>query len=123
MSGDFSTLDELFESDPYDPQVAELRERKISEVTDAVETRKLAFLEGRRLAYVATLIHGNATPEQRKRVVDDIKRFARGDNTVFHENDRIHALLTGRQEVFVRINDHLTMTLDQLVDKYDPPKQ
>ena len=51
-------------------------------------------------------------------VLMDLKRFCRGDESAFHPNDRVNALLQGRQEVWLRIMDHLKLSMDDLALKY-----
>jgi hypothetical protein len=51
-------------------------------------------------------------------VLDDLARFCRGNRTAFDPDPRIHALLTGRQETWIRIMDHLRLSLDDLIERY-----
>lgn len=51
-------------------------------------------------------------------VFGDLSRFCRGDRTAFDADPRVHALLTGRQEVWIRIMDHLRLPLDELIERY-----
>lgn len=56
-------------------------------------------------------------------VLKDLKRFCRADESCFHADARIHAVLEGRREVILRIQDFLTLTIDELVDKYGKAPQ
>jgi hypothetical protein len=48
----------------------------------------------------------------------DLKAFCRGDVTPWDADPRVHALLTGRYEVYLRIMQHVTLSQDQLVEAY-----
>ncbi len=51
-----------------------------------------------------------------QRVLADLARFCRAlpTQTVFDPDPRVHALLTGRNEVFKRIANHLNLSEDDL---------
>lgn len=51
-------------------------------------------------------------------VLIDLARFCRADDTCFHEDPRLHAVLEGRREVWLRIQKHLNLTTDQLYAVY-----
>ena len=51
-------------------------------------------------------------------VLDDLRGFCRGDRSTFHPDARSHALLEGRREVWLRIQQHLELTPDQLLVLY-----
>jgi hypothetical protein len=51
-------------------------------------------------------------------VMIDLARFCRANETCFHEDARMHAVLEGRREVFLRIQQHLNLTEQQLFDLY-----
>lgn len=51
-------------------------------------------------------------------VLENLARFCRADATTFHLDARAHALLEGRREVWLRIQEYLTSTADQLLNKY-----
>lgn len=53
-------------------------------------------------------------------VMDDLRNFCRGEETAWHDSERIHCLLTGRQEVFQRIADHTRLSADVLWERYAP---
>ena len=44
----------------------------------------------------------------------DLAMFCRADETCFHSDPRIHAVLEGRREVWIRIKQFLTMEPEQL---------
>lgn len=51
-------------------------------------------------------------------VLYDLAKFCRADETCFHEDPRLHAVLEGRREVFLRIQKHLNLTPEQLYALY-----
>lgn len=75
--------------------------------------RAKGFLRGRRLDYLTTF---KGVPQER--VLADLARFCRAGRTTFHADPRVHATLEGRREVWLRIQNHLQMTEDQLFQLY-----
>lgn len=53
-----------------------------------------------------------------REVLEDLSRFCRATETTFHEDPRVHAVLEGRREVFLRIMDHIGMGSEELFEKY-----
>lgn len=53
-----------------------------------------------------------------KRVLKDLARFCKANETTFHEDPRIHAVLEGRREVFLRILNHINLTSEQFLKKF-----
>jgi hypothetical protein len=51
-------------------------------------------------------------------VLADLARFCRANDTTFHADDRAHALLEGRREVWLRISQHLHLDADELFHLY-----
>lgn len=49
-----------------------------------------------------------------QRVLIDLARFCRANETCFDADPRIHAVAEGRREVWLRIQDHLRLTPEQL---------
>lgn len=47
-------------------------------------------------------------------VLRDLARFCRANVSTFHENDRAHALAEGRREVWLRIQNHLNLSPQEL---------
>jgi HD superfamily phosphohydrolase len=47
-------------------------------------------------------------------VLRDLAKFCRAHETTFHSNPRVQAALEGRREVWLRIEQHLKMTPDEL---------
>jgi hypothetical protein len=60
-------------------------------------------------------------------VLQDLAKFCRADQTCFDADPRIHAVLEGRREVWLRIQQHLNLTSDQLYAIFTgrglPPEQ
>lgn len=53
-----------------------------------------------------------------QRVLQDLAKFCRADSSCFHEDPRLHAVLEGRREVWLRIAKHLNLTPEQLYALY-----
>jgi hypothetical protein len=53
-------------------------------------------------------------------VLADLAKFCRADETTFHADARIHAVLEGRREVWLRIQRHLNMTPTELLEHWNP---
>lgn len=53
-------------------------------------------------------------------VLEDLARFCRADETTFHTDGRVSALMEGRREVWLRITKHLNLTPDELVKYFNP---
>lgn len=51
-----------------------------------------------------------------ERVLADLMQFCRAHESTFHENDRVAANLDGRREVWLRIQQHLRLSPDELFD-------
>lgn len=62
-----------------------------------------------------------------KIVLLDLAKFCRAHDTTFDADPRQHAVLEGRREVFLRIQRHIHLTEDQLMDlhsiKYLPKEK
>jgi len=53
-----------------------------------------------------------------ERVMQDLKVFCRADKSCFHPDSRIHAVAEGRREVYLRIQQHLTLAPEELAELY-----
>lgn len=51
-------------------------------------------------------------------VLKDLANFCRANESTFSPDDRIHAVLEGRREVFLRIENHLNLSSEDLWKKY-----
>lgn len=70
-------------------------------------------LGARRYAYRATFKGPHA-----EIVLMDLARFCRAHQSTFLPDARAHAVLEGRREVFLRIQNHLKLTDEQLWELY-----
>ena len=76
------------------------------------------FLSRRKYAYVRTFMN---PPGQE--VLEDLAKFCRAAETCFNPDPRIHAVLEGRREVWLRIQRHLQLTDEQLFALHVPATQ
>lgn len=51
-------------------------------------------------------------------VMDDLAKFCRANESTYHVDARAHALMEGRREVFLRIQEFLSLNADQMLEKY-----
>lgn len=72
-----------------------------------------ALLMKRRFAYQATFRAPTA-----QLVLADLARFCRANQSTFHTDERAHALLEGRREVWLRIAQHLNLSPEELFALY-----
>lgn len=75
------------------------------------------FLNGRRAAYRATFLNPRG-----EEVLADLAAFCRANEPTFDPDPRVHAILEGRREVWLRIQRHLQLTEDQLWDLHNPKR-
>lgn len=80
-----------------------------------VKQRVLDFLTTRKRAYQFTFKDDDVDA---KAVLKDLAKFCRADKSTFHEDPRAHAVLEGRREVWLRIQNYLQLTPDQLWELY-----
>lgn len=85
----------------------------ISEIKQAV----VNFLGWRRQQYLHTFDN-----EPGKNVLADLATFCRANESAFHPDPRIHAVLEGRREVFLRIQQHLKLSDEELFEIYGRKK-
>lgn len=100
--------------DPFDPQdvVRGAANRQVA--IDQAQDATARLLRTRQEAYRRIFVPSGDLDV----VLSDLGRFCRGDRSAFDADQRIHALLTGRQEVWIRIMDHIKLPLDDLIEKY-----
>lgn len=70
------------------------------------------FLRGRSKDYLLTFKHNTSG----QRVLADLAKFCRADRPTWSEDPRHHARLEGRREVWLRIEQHLRLTPEQLYE-------
>ena len=76
---------------------------------------KRVYLKARKQSY-----HDVFKGPSSELVTDDLRRFCRADETTFHPDPRVEGILQGRREVWLRIQNHLNLSPDDLVALYDP---
>jgi hypothetical protein len=107
-------------ADPLDPNDIQAAEQLALETREEIVTRKQTMLRARRDSY-RRLFAGNALTGDADMVLGDLKRFCRGNQTPWDADPRVHALLTGRFEVYNRIVNHLNMSFDDLWEMLEGP--
>lgn len=75
------------------------------------------FLQWRRQQYLMTFDN-----EAGKEVLADLAKFCRANETTFNPDPRVHAVLEGRREVWLRIASHLNLSDDELYELYGRKK-
>ena len=83
----------------------------MSEIIEKVKT----FLTSRKRAYQFTFSEENVYAQA---VLKDLAKFCRATDSAFHEDPRAHAVLEGRREVWLRIQNYLQLSPDELWEKY-----
>jgi hypothetical protein len=78
--------------------------------------RLFDFLKRRRQNYQLTFRNDNYAAQE---VLIDLAQFCRANQTTFHSDPRISAVLQGRHEVWLRISNHLHLTSEQLFALYN----
>lgn len=73
------------------------------------------ILISRRIAYHQVF---NPDSIHAKMVLKDLARFCRATDSSFHRDERAHALLEGRREVWLRIQKHLKLDQEQFLRSY-----
>lgn len=73
------------------------------------------FLLDKKKAY--SLIFKNESPHT-KEVLADLEKFCRANESCFHQDPRLHAVLEGRREVFLRIKKYIETPIDELVEEH-----
>jgi hypothetical protein len=96
--------------DPFDVATAHSTAREDQETAIAVQQ---AALRARQSAYIR-VFSDHAITGDGAVVLADLRRFCRGGQTPWSDDQRVHALLTGRHEVYTRITQHMGMSFDDL---------
>lgn len=73
------------------------------------------FLFGRQLSYLRTFDEKNRDAQA---VLKDLAKFCRANEPTFHTEERVHAMLEGRREVWLRIQQHLQLDEEDLWKLY-----
>lgn len=81
------------------------------------------FLEHRVFAALKYFVRRRQTAYRRvfsgpqgRLVLEDLARFCRANESTFHPEERISSRLDGRREVFLRIQQHLNLSPDDVFD-------
>jgi hypothetical protein len=110
--------EEFIDLDPLDPEDVQSQDAVHIRQRDEAIERAQQYLRDRRDAY-RRYFSGTGGPGDRRLVMEDLRRFCRGGETAWDEDPRRHALLTGRQEVYQRIIDHLELEFDDMWMRYN----
>lgn len=73
------------------------------------------FLRTRQQAYRQTF-----AGEYSRKVLTDLAKFCRANESTFHTDPRMEGVLQGRREVWLRISKHLNLTDEQLQSYFNP---
>ena len=84
--------------------------RAVDAYLEARENKARTLLRDRQVNYRLAL---GGAPGQA--VLEDLAWFCRADQTTFHPDPRVHALMEGRREVWLRIKEHLDLDLEDLL--------
>lgn len=84
----------------------------MSEVFQDAIDRLKNFLVTRKQAYCQVF---KLEDKFAKTVLEDLAQFCRANETTFHADPRVHAVLEGRREVFLRITAHLELDSAELM--------
>ena len=77
----------------------------------AIKLRNL--FNSRKQAYSFTF---NLKDQSNRVVLEDLAKFCRANDTTFTKDDRLSAVLEGRREVWLRIQNYLNLSVDELYD-------
>lgn len=58
-----------------------------------------------------------------RKVIKDLSQFCRAETSTFHPDPRVHAVLEGRREVFLRIKKHLGYDTEKFLETYGINKE
>lgn len=105
------------DTDPLDEQALyDEAEGKKQAARNAIEETKV-MLQAKGESY-RRLLGGTPMEGDREKVMLDLAKFCRAYESTFDANQRIHAVLEGRREVWLRIADFLNLDRDALFVKY-----
>lgn len=106
------------EVDFFDPavQLEQEAKRRVATEDNAEEAHRL--LRRRQEAYTRVFVHGAPMGDDVDVVMKDLAKFCRAYDSTFHVDSRVHAMLEGRREVFMRIMDYTRLDHDTLFVKY-----
>ena len=79
--------------------------------------RAQEFLRTRHQAYKQVFKPESVYTE---RVLEDLAKFCRADESTFHPDARVEGIMQGRREVWLRLHHHLKLSEDELFALYKP---
>lgn len=106
--------DDIFEGDPFDPEVVRATENKTYESAQNESDAAKAWLATRKQAYMAVFNPGNRTQGDIDIVLKDLGLFCRAMETRYAPDETRRNMLEGRAEVFYRILSHTRLDTDTL---------
>lgn len=77
----------------------------------STKDRLQKYFQRRSIAYRRVFSKQNVFTNE---VLQDLAKFCKIHKTSFHPDPRVHALIAGRQEVFLRIMENLNLTIEEL---------
>jgi hypothetical protein len=78
-------------------------------------TAQRQAIEAVRQSY-ARLFAGQPVDGDAEIVAADLRRFCRAESTTFHPDARLAAMLDGRREVWLRIHQFSTMSVEEIIE-------
>ena len=84
----------------------------------AEKSKLFTFFQERAIAY--SQVFGGKTTFTHT-VVEDLKKFCRATESTFHKDPHTAAYLEGRRDVWLRIEEFLTLNAEQLLEKHTRP--
>jgi len=78
-----------------------------------VKKQQLQLIRDRQIVYRHLFAGANSDA-----VLKDLAVFCRADSSTFNANTHVAAHLDGRREVWLRIQDYLNLTVEELWGKY-----
>ncbi len=107
--------DEFVDSDPFDPHTDDQDAANLKAALNNKENQSRILIENRIGAYMRMFKEGTPSRADRELVLADIEMFCRYNQSVFTDSERLTNLLLGRQEVALRIHEHLRMSVDEML--------
>lgn len=77
------------------------------------ESKIRGLIQSRSVAYSQTFLKDSVHV---KTVLKDLAKFCRAHESTFNADARLHAVLEGRREVWLRIEEHLNLSIDEIYD-------
>jgi len=110
------------EPDPFLPEAQAMEDALEEKQTEQAEDEIRNGIERLQNAYRRVFEKGTPSQDDRAMVMRDLEIFTRGERTPWHEDERVHCVLTGRHEVYNRIRNFTRLPLDVLFVEAMTPK-